>query len=106
MPLNLDFLDVDIKYGQEESVDLDVLSKTMQIPAVPNPSEYCTKYFTPKYDERDNLLHLNKGTTTLAFIFQGGILVSVDSRATQGPYIGNYLINFISFTISKENYRD
>ena len=29
-----------------------------------------------------------KGTTTLAFKFQGGIIVSVDSRSTQGPYIG------------------
>jgi hypothetical protein len=29
-----------------------------------------------------------KGTTTLAFKFQGGVIVSVDSRSTQGPYIG------------------
>lgn len=29
-----------------------------------------------------------KGTTTLAFKFQGGVVVSVDSRSTQGPYIG------------------
>ena len=29
-----------------------------------------------------------KGTTTLAFKYQGGVLVSVDSRSTQGAYIG------------------
>ena len=29
-----------------------------------------------------------KGTTTLAFKFQGGVVISVDSRSTQGPYIG------------------
>lgn len=29
-----------------------------------------------------------KGTTTLAFKFKGGVLVAVDSRSTQGPYIG------------------
>ena len=29
-----------------------------------------------------------KGTTTLAFKFQGGVIVSVDSRATQGQFIG------------------
>jgi len=31
------------------------------------------------------LLH---GTTTLSFIFQGGIIVAVDSRASQGQYVG------------------
>ena len=30
-----------------------------------------------------------KGTTTLAFKFNDGIVVSVDSRATQGPYIAS-----------------
>ena len=30
-----------------------------------------------------------KGTTTLAFKFNDGIVVSVDSRATQGPNIAS-----------------
>jgi len=30
-----------------------------------------------------------KGTTTLAFEFQGGVLVAVDARATQGPFISS-----------------
>ncbi|KAH0573629.1 Proteasome subunit beta type [Spironucleus salmonicida] len=30
-----------------------------------------------------------KGTTTLAFSFQGGIIISVDSRSTMGPYISS-----------------
>jgi len=29
----------------------------------------------------------NHGTTTLGFIFQGGIIIAVDSRASQGSYI-------------------
>ena len=33
-------------------------------------------------------LKFAKGTTTLAFRFNGGVVVSVDSRSTQGPYIG------------------
>ena len=33
-------------------------------------------------------LQFSKGTTTLAFKFQGGVVVSVDSRSTQGSYIG------------------
>jgi 20S proteasome subunit beta 5 len=30
-----------------------------------------------------------KGTTTLAFEFQGGVLVAVDARATQGSFISS-----------------
>jgi 20S proteasome subunit beta 5 len=30
-----------------------------------------------------------KGTTTLAFEFQGGVLVAVDARATQGAFISS-----------------
>jgi hypothetical protein len=29
----------------------------------------------------------NHGTTTLGFIFQGGVIIAVDSRASQGSYI-------------------
>jgi len=30
-----------------------------------------------------------KGTTTLAFEFQGGVIVAVDARATMGPFISS-----------------
>ena len=36
-----------------------------------------------------------KGTTTLAFKFQGGVIVSVDSRATQGPFIASQSVKKI-----------
>jgi len=34
-------------------------------------------------------IKFNHGTTTLAFIFNGGVLVAVDSRASMGSYIGS-----------------
>lgn len=34
-----------------------------------------------------NMIKPNHGTTTLGFMFQGGIIVAVDSRASQGTYI-------------------
>eukprot|EP01061_Rhynchopus_euleeides_P007432 TRINITY_DN16480_c0_g1_i1.p1 TRINITY_DN16480_c0_g1~~TRINITY_DN16480_c0_g1_i1.p1 ORF type:complete len:278 (+),score=77.97 TRINITY_DN16480_c0_g1_i1:52-885(+) len=34
-------------------------------------------------------LKLNKGTTTLAFKFQGGVIVAVDSRASSGEYVAS-----------------
>lgn len=33
------------------------------------------------------------GTTTLAFIYKGGIIVSVDSRSTMGSYISSGIVN-------------
>jgi 20S proteasome subunit beta 5 len=35
-------------------------------------------------------IKLAHGTTTLAFRFRGGIIVSVDSRASAGSYIGKH----------------
>ena len=36
-------------------------------------------------------IKLNHGTTTLAFKFQHGVIVAVDSRASAGSYIGDYI---------------
>ncbi len=33
------------------------------------------------------------GTTTLAFLFNGGVIVAVDSRSTMGSYIGMWYQN-------------
>ena len=37
------------------------------------------------------------GTTTLGFIFQGGVIICVDSRASQGQYVGASLVH-LSFS--------
>mmetsp|Transcript_19436 Transcript_19436/g.61876 ORF Transcript_19436/g.61876 Transcript_19436/m.61876 type:complete len:114 (+) Transcript_19436:163-504(+) len=34
-----------------------------------------------------DLVKPQHGTTTLGFIFKGGVIVAVDSRATMGPYV-------------------
>ena len=34
----------------------------------------------------------NHGTTTLGFIFEGGVIIAVDSRASQGPYISSQTV--------------
>eukprot|EP00921_Rhytidocystis_pertsovi_P001736 GHVQ01002972.1.p1 GENE.GHVQ01002972.1~~GHVQ01002972.1.p1 ORF type:complete len:382 (-),score=66.36 GHVQ01002972.1:150-1295(-) len=36
-----------------------------------------------------DITNFRKGTTTLAFIFQGGVIVAVDSRASMGTYISS-----------------
>eukprot|EP01006_Ploeotia_vitrea_P005246 TRINITY_DN116776_c0_g1_i1.p1 TRINITY_DN116776_c0_g1~~TRINITY_DN116776_c0_g1_i1.p1 ORF type:complete len:291 (+),score=-0.87 TRINITY_DN116776_c0_g1_i1:21-893(+) len=60
------------------------------LPNVPEPAEYCRTHFSAeKGKDYDQDIKFMKGTTTLAFKFQGGVIVSVDSRATQGPYIAS-----------------
>ncbi|OMJ81031.1 hypothetical protein SteCoe_18594 [Stentor coeruleus] len=39
--------------------------------------------------EAKKLHQFAKGTTTLGFVFQGGIIIAVDARATMGSFIGS-----------------
>lgn len=60
------------------------------LPAVENPAEFCRKNFNAeKGMDQDRDIKFMKGTTTLAFKYNGGVVVSVDSRATQGNYIAS-----------------
>ena len=43
-------------------------------------------------------IHIQHGTTTLAFKFKHGVIVAVDSRATGGSYIGT--LSFLLSTLS------
>jgi len=46
--------------------------------------------YNKKYQSKvSNEIKFAKGTTTLAFVFQGGVIVAVDSRSTMGPYIAS-----------------
>ncbi|KAL7573221.1 hypothetical protein ACA910_018872 [Epithemia clementina (nom. ined.)] len=61
------------------------------VPNVEDPALYCRQHFASTCGSGDahQEVKFAKGTTTLAFKFQGGIIVSVDSRATQGNYISS-----------------
>lgn len=58
------------------------------LPNVANASNFCKTNFGAEYDDQHQMVKFCKGTTTLAFKYQGGVIVSVDSRATQGQFIG------------------
>ncbi len=57
--------------------------------------------------EHDQALKFLHGTTTLGFVFSGGIIIAVDSRASMGSYVGmnalcfrfNYSSLFLSFLL-------
>lgn len=53
------------------------------------PAEFLNQFTNGEGNIKINFAH---GTTTLAFKFQHGVIVAVDSRATAGSYIGLYAI--------------
>ncbi|GAB1597538.1 proteasome subunit beta type-5-like [Argonauta hians] len=70
-----------------------------------NNGIYSSDHFTipENFDPVENLkqftddsspvkIHFNHGTTTLAFKFQHGVIVAVDSRATAGAYIASQTV--------------
>lgn len=63
------------------------------LPRVAQPAEFVSEHFSPgTYEDNGKRLKFSKGTTTLAFVFQHGVIVSVDSRASQGQYIGSQTV--------------
>lgn len=78
-----------------DGLDATSLSRedAFMLPRVADPAAFCSARFdTYKGDTHgEHKMKFAKGTTTLAFKFKGGVIVSVDSRSTQGPYVGAYL---------------
>jgi len=64
---------------------------TFGIPSVDDPAGFCSENFASVCGGGDEgqQLKFAKGTTTLAFKFNGGIIVSVDSRSTMGAYVAS-----------------
>lgn len=87
--------------GAEEEEGLSALvdgllsdRAAFRLPVVEDPALFCrTRFDTYKGDTMgEHSIKFAKGTTTLSFKFQGGVIVSVDSRATQGPYISSQTV--------------
>ena len=67
--------------------DGDLSNPNFTVPANATGKEFIERVFSaPDAPKR---LEMNKGTTTLGFVFKGGVVIAVDSRATQGPFIAS-----------------
>ena len=62
--------------------------------ALADNTSFINQYFDcgTYQDTRKNGASFAKGTTCLAFLYQGGVIVSVDSRASQGAYNGSQTV--------------
>ena len=58
------------------------------------PAAFCSKHFNVYTGDAagEHRMKFAKGTTTLSFVFEGGTIVAVDSRSTQGPYVGECVL--------------
>ena len=74
--------------------DLDALNKTC-LP-MPDVDDFSLKHLRDSYNESKPInIHFDKGTTTLAFKYKGGVVVCADSRATGGAFIGSQSVRKI-----------
>lgn len=55
-----------------------------------HPETFCDDMKTS--GQCPGLMDFKKGTTTLGFVFEHGIIIAVDSRASQGSYIGSQTV--------------
>ncbi|KAJ3105256.1 Proteasome subunit beta type-8 [Phlyctochytrium planicorne] len=80
----------------EEQMDLngDFLHNApkFSIPSISNPVEFLRHQTSVDAEQRIKIQH---GTTTLAFQFNDGVIVAVDSRATGGSYIASQTVKKI-----------
>ncbi|CAG0915315.1 unnamed protein product [Notodromas monacha] len=67
----------------------------LRTPLMSLPGTAYTKELGPDGMGRPMKMHFDHGTTTLAFLYQGGVVIAVDSRATGGSYIGSQVVEKI-----------
>lgn len=59
------------------------------LPPVADTAGFLSQYTDVNSANEQARIKIAHGTTTLAFRFQGGVVVAVDSRATAGSYIAS-----------------
>lgn len=71
---------------------LNQLAPLIAVPPISQPTEFLRAH-TDDASNPDCKIKIAHGTTTLAFRFQGGIVVAVDSRATAGNWVASQTVN-------------
>jgi 20S proteasome subunit beta 5 len=64
------------------------LNTHLSVPPFANPAENLG-HFSKDESGRDIKIKFDHGTTTLGFMYEGGVVLAVDSRATGGQFIGS-----------------
>jgi len=97
--MKLDFLDAKPFAGTSNILEedrnqiLEPLNASLLLPAVPDVKNFMRDTFSG--EDAPPPLHFAHGTTTLGFVFDKGIIIAVDSRATQGAFISSQSVKKI-----------
>jgi 20S proteasome subunit beta 5 len=89
MKLDTSFLDGCRQSPLDNLVDPSLSDPEVKMSAFPLPAVKDVDGFEREVVE---MVKPNHGTTTLGFIFQHGVIIAVDSRATQGSYISSQTV--------------
>ncbi len=90
----------ELQYDNETNLTNDIitgsqrfqqLTPSLELPPISQPQEFLRAH-TDDSQNPDCKIKIAHGTTTLAFRFQGGIIVAVDSRATAGNWVASQTV--------------
>jgi 20S proteasome subunit beta 5 len=86
--ISLDFLEQDYtKFKEEDKKEIVPTSLY-----VDRCFQLAPKINNEGFKEQMKYIKYNKGTTTLGFVFNKGLVIAVDSRASMGPYISSQTV--------------
>lgn len=76
-------------HKQEESlVPTDFTTFDFKFAPIEDPSTFLDSMKASKNPEK-KIADFKKGTTTLGFVYNGGVIIAVDSRASMGHFVGS-----------------
>eukprot|EP00961_Rhodomonas_salina_P162148 2184281-Rhodomonas_salina.2 len=82
------------KATAELPMELAEVPMNFLLPGPNAPEEFLAGAFSGQGDsDNDPALKFLHGTTTLGFVFSGGIIIAVDSRASMGSYVGKQTVS-------------
>lgn len=73
---------------EEPLVPKDYTSFDFKLASIEDPSQFLDRLKTMNVPEK-KVTDIKKGTTTLGFVYKGGVIIAVDSRATMGSFVGS-----------------
>jgi len=73
---------------EEPIVPSDYESFDFKFAPIDDPSQFLDRLKTSNVPEK-KVADFKKGTTTLGFVYKGGVIIAVDSRASMGHFVGS-----------------
>merc|ERR1712070_595091 len=90
MALKMDFLNAGAPSDVAAAPAELFKDKTFMLPPTDNPQQFLNTVFEgPGAPPKLDFAH---GTTTLGFVYKGGVIIAVDSRASMGNYISSQTV--------------